>query len=71
MILYDNAFLPNWLLQGMFCIISRFVCPVLISSVQNDKKNQVFFFVFVFYWTVNLTDFIPTKMSESPWSPLT
>lgn len=62
MILYDDAFLPNWLLQGMFYIIPRSHVSIPDFSCQNLKENNV---CCVFYRTVILTDFIPTQISKS------
>lgn len=63
MILYDNAFLPNWLLQGMFYIISELcVHSWFLVSKWSFEENYVYC---AFYWTVILTDFIPTGISKS------
>lgn len=41
MILYDNAFLPNWLLQGMFYIILQSCVPIPDFLCQNNNFKRI------------------------------
>lgn len=41
MILYDNAFLPNWLLQGMFYIIPLIYLSIPDFLCQNDSLKRI------------------------------
>lgn len=41
MILYDNAFLPNWLLQGMFYITLQSCVPIPDFLCQNDPLKTI------------------------------
>lgn len=41
MILYDNAFLPNWLLRGMFSIILWSCVPIPDFLCQNDPLERI------------------------------